>query len=133
MATILTSDKVKVYVEGVAIGCLTSATLSLGKEFKDVQCSDADGFVRKVPGLKSWSISGQWVWDKDAAFKFSNLFTLWEADTQVTVKMADSSVGGEGYEGEAYVGNMEWNSPGNGDPNTGSVEFQGFGEIAAAA
>ena len=47
-----------IYVQGSAVACTTSASLSMSMSSIDTTCKDSGGWASSIAGLKNWELSG---------------------------------------------------------------------------
>jgi len=132
MATtgIITADLIRVSVAGTAIGCVTSASLKLSVETKDIVCQDTNRWAVAKAGKRSWTIDGGSYYRLDGADKkFTDIFALYLSGAEVEISFYSSGTGDKSYTGDAIVTSAEVNAQGDSDPVTWSVSFLGIGEL----
>jgi len=117
-----------VYVNGTAIACATSHSLSMSMSSIDTTCKDSGGWTSSIAGLKEWSIDGEALTEFDATYGFNDLVTIWKAGTEVTVRFSTNVTGDKYFEGKAYITDLSEDAAME-DVTTYSFTFQGKDEL----
>jgi len=87
----------------VAIDCLTDASLELSAETIDVSCKDnATGYGGFLPGIKTGSLSGTAFLIDDGTNSLEELFTAFDAGTEIDWKFSNELVGTSFKSGKGY-------------------------------
>lgn len=115
----------------VMMGCATSSTLSIAAEYSDASCKGSGGWKEGTSGAKSWNMSTDALYRIGADVTGIDLFDLMTAGTKVSVRMGETTSGGTYYQGDAYITQLDFNSPEDGNA-TLTCTFEGTGPIAKA-
>jgi hypothetical protein len=107
----INGNKVLVFVDDVAIGCLTGCSLTLDKEEIITTCKDNDGAKTTINGGSSWGIDFDGIFESSSSVGFEDLFDLWDNDTEVVVRFAVDESGGLYFTGTGRVMNLKWDGP----------------------
>jgi len=127
MATVNGND-ILVYVEGQAIGCLTSNEFSSTNNEIDVTCKDDDGARKVLPGGNQSSISFEGFFNPASSYGFHDLIAVHKNRTRVWVKMVlDDDPDSLAVTAYAYLNTLTWSAPLNAG-STFSGEFTIDGE-----
>ena len=120
-----------------SIAHATNHTLNLSSEEVDVSDKDSGDYGSTIPGMKSWDIQAEHVYDDTEA---DGLIDAWQSGEELDLvwgmKNEDAAsvpVGGwtpktGGYEGEAIITSLTINAP-SGDKASYTVTFKGKGEF----
>lgn len=112
------------------IACTTGGSFSASLETIDATCKDNDGARAILPGGQTWSMSVDGLIKYDAAYGMEDLWTLFAAKTQVTVRWSTEVAGDTYKEGSAYITSFE-ETAGLNEVSTYSVSFEGTGTITS--
>jgi predicted secreted protein len=119
-----------VFVEGQAIGCLTSNTMELTTEEIETTCKDDNGNYTSQAGSQRFRITGEGNFNPASGFGFADLVEVYQTKEVVTVAQRDTSEGGTNLNisGDARLINLSWVGPLNA-ASTFSFEFSGQGAV----
>jgi predicted secreted protein len=100
---VLNGTKMRVIVNGVAIGGTKSFTLDIKKNNPDASSKDSAGYKNRISGQKDWTVSFDGLYDPAGVYNFEQLFDMIDGDARVLLEMAviDGTGGGELYKGYA--------------------------------
>ena len=84
------------------------------------------------PGLTGWTMSGEAYFAEDAAYGYTDIFTLIKNRTQVQVQYGSLDDGDKIYRGAAYITAINRSSGNQGENESYTVEIQGTGALAEA-
>ena len=124
----INGTNILIYVNGTAIGCATSGSISMNTSTIDVTCKDSSGWTEILAGLRDWSLDGEGLTQFDATYGFNDLVSVWKNRTKVTVRFSTNVTGDEYFEGQAYLTALSEDAP-NEDVTTYSYTFSGTGEL----
>lgn len=102
-------NAVLIFIDNVAIGCLTGGTFTSNGNSIDVTCKDNDGAPQSLPSKGPWSITGNGNYKTDGALGLEQLLAARRNQTLLQVKygMAD----GLYIIGEVYLNQLTWEGP----------------------
>lgn len=118
----------QVFINGVAIAHATSHSFSPTRDMRDTTSKDSEGWRNVAPGLRSWTMSGEFLFAHDALTGYSSLWSKWKDGTRVQVKFSTNESGDKYYSGWAYIGELPQESP-NEDNVTFSMTLEGDGPV----
>lgn len=124
-------NELLVYVDGTAVAYTKGGALNINNDMLDATSKDSDGWKDTLPGLRSWTIEGDGLYNFDAAFGVSDLFALINNKTQVSLKFTTNESGDKYYTGNAYLTSLSVEAP-NEDLTTFSFSFEGDGALSEA-
>lgn len=127
---IINGTDLLVYVGTTAIASATSHTLNIGNDMRDTSNKSSAGWKEQLAGQRNWTIDGEGLFSFDAAYGFTQLFTLMTNRTKVTVKFAGPS-GDKKWSGDAFLSSLSASAP-NEDNTTYSFTFEGTGALTEA-
>jgi hypothetical protein len=84
------ANNIGIYIAGVMIGCLDSASFTSENSEIEVKCKDYTG---TLPGTNKWSLEGSGVVRYDAAYGPVDLLTAHQNGDTLTVKFGTSVTG----------------------------------------
>lgn len=119
---------------GVVIGCVSSADLTITAEIDEATCSDSLGYKEFTAGQKSWSASINSLYrefdpaDPTAHLGFEDAFDALDDGAMVELEFGKRVAGGYRYTGSAYVSELKYTQPEKGSM-TWSASFTGSGPI----
>jgi hypothetical protein len=122
----------KIYLGGVAVSYTTSASLEFSMATRSTTSKDSAGWDEKAEGLRTGTISGDFLFAFDATFGFDDLFALYNGRTSVAVKYSSNVAGDKRYEGTAYLTSLSQSSPME-DTISGSFTLEFTGVITEVA
>ena len=117
------------------VGFATSASISWSQSTRDITTKDSSGRKEIASGKTEWSVTFDGlvtyatVSDVDIP---SDIFTLADAKTSVTVRFGKLNTGDFVYTGAGYFTSYSQDA-GVEDNNTFSVTFEGTGQLTQAA
>ncbi len=126
MAAVKGND-VLVYIDNVAIGCLTNCTFTSNGAPIDVTCKDDDGAPQSLPSKGPWSISFNGNFKTDSSTGLEELLGIRKNQTLVQVKFGGDDSGDLFIIGAAYLNQLTWEGPLNAI-STFSGQFDGDGD-----
>lgn len=123
---ILNGTKLKISVAGTAVAYTTSATVDFTMATRDTTNKDTLGWKTSGEGLRSGTISGDFLFAFDATYGFEDLFDVFSNRTAVAVKFATSDAADKAIEGTGYITSLSQSAPME-DTVSGSftIEFTG--------
>ena len=126
MATtgIVRGNNMLLYVDGEAIGCTTDASFDFSREITEAICKDDDGARQITLGGTSGSFSVSGLWKFDASFGIEDLYDIFAAGTEVTVRWSTDSISDFYLEADCYITSLSGGAPVN-----DSVTFDATFEI----
>lgn len=133
MATtgIINGTLLGVYFGGTKISKSTSASLSLSQELRETTTKDSSGWAEFLPGLRGWSISGDFLDAEDATYRYDDLFALINTRAAVTIKFSSEVSGDKYYTGSCYIESADREAPLE-DNVSGSYVLRGTGALTEA-
>lgn len=127
-STVANGNDILVYVEGVAIGCLTSNDWTSTNDEIDVTCKDNSGARQVLPGGNSSSINFEGFFNPVSTYGFRDLMGVHTNKTRVWIKMQYTTAVITGF---AYLNTLNWSAPVNaGSTFSGTFTFDGGYTIA---
>lgn len=114
------------------ITCQVDATISMSTQTFETTCKDSDAWAEPRPGTKSWTMTGTGNLAWDATYGFSDLQTLWSAQTESEFVISTGVAGDVEMYGNGYVTELEMSSQGNDAAVTFSFTVTGAGALTAA-
>jgi TP901-1 family phage major tail protein len=120
-----------VYSDNVAVGASTSCTLNVSANLFDVTSKDSAGWAEKLPGLRSWSIDVEGLYDPAQTLDAEELYDMLDTRDEVTVKFSTTEVGATYYTGKAYVTSLKISAPME-DAVTITATFEGTADLNKA-
>lgn len=114
---VVKGNNILIYIDNVAIGCLTGGTFTSNGNPIDVTCKDNDGAPQSLPSKGPWSISGAGNYNTDSSLGLGELLAARKNQTLLDIKYG-SDVDGELYViGQVYLDELTW----SGDLNAAST------------
>ena len=134
MATtgIMNSTLFVLSIGGVKITHLTNVELTFDHSPRDTTTKDSAGYREQLEGLRSFSGSGEAMFDEGATYGLDELYTAWENRTALTAKWGSAVSGDTTWSGTVYIENVSVSSPSAEDNVTYSVSFTGTGQVTKA-
>jgi len=109
-----------------------NAQLTLNNDMNDATSKDSAGWSKNSPGKRSWEMSGDALYQQDAAtatyWMGEEVFTAMNARTLTLVYFSTSATGDEQYSGSGYFTNLDMTA-GTEDNSTISWGFTGDGAL----
>lgn len=110
-----------VYIDDVAIGCLTNNTFTSSNEEIDATCKDNDGAYDSLAGGNTASITFSGMYEDSATYGFPEIVQAHKDKTEVAVRMGIAGSGGSYIQAaRATISQLDW----VGDVNT-PVSYSG--------
>jgi predicted secreted protein len=122
---------VGVYISGTLVSHGTGHSLSLGNDVFEITSKDSAGWKEIKPGLRNWSISGEFRFAEDAGYGFTDLFALVNGRTQFGLRFSSSTAGDLFYHGVGYLTSLEMSGDME-DAQGFSATFEGSGVLGEA-
>lgn len=107
----INGNKVLVFVNDVAIGCLTGCSISMDKDEIITTCKDNDGAKTTITGGESWSIDFDGNFETSSALGFEELYDIWEGNTEIAVRFGLDDSGGLYLTGTGRIPSLKWDGP----------------------
>lgn len=107
----INGNKVLVFVNDVAIGCLTGCKLDLSKSEIITTCKDNNGAKTTLLGGSEWAIDFDGNFETDSAIGFEELYDAWNADTVIAVRFGLDDSGGLYLTGTGRIMTLTWDGP----------------------
>lgn len=120
-------NSVLIFIDNVAIGCLTGGTFTSNGAPIDVTCKDNDGAPQSLPSKGPWSISGNGNYKTDSTVGLSSLLAARKNQTRLAVKYGGDNNGDLYIIGYAYLNQLTWEGPLNA-VSTFSFQLDGDGD-----
>jgi TP901-1 family phage major tail protein len=117
-----------VYISGTLISKGTGHTLSIGQDVFEITSKDSNGWKEIKPGLRNWSISGEFRFAEDATYGFDDLFAVLDGRTSVAIKFTSNTSQDDYYHGTAYLTSLEMSAEME-DAQGFSATFEGSGAL----
>ena len=117
---VVNSSLTKIYLDGVAIGKCTGASLSITVNGIVITNKDSNGWEEEIDGVKSWEISGTALVDTSESKTSDDIFTLITGRTTATVKYMNNTSGQIYYQG---TGRMRALNFSHGTEESGTFDF----------
>lgn len=124
---IVKGNSVLVFVDNVAIGCLTGCTFTSNGASIDVTCKDDDGAPQSLPLKGPWNIAFNGNFKTDSTYGLEQLLGLRRNNTLAQVKFGGENSGDLYIIGEAYLNQITWDGQLNA-ASTFSGQFDGDGD-----
>jgi len=125
------ATKFGVYLDGVLVSYSTNCSLEVSMDTREVTNKESAGNAEFRESKKSWSGSGEFIFNADATFAYSDLFEAWEDRTMVTVRFSTEVNGDEYFQGSAYITGLPLNAPME-DNMSFTMSLQGTGKLTKA-
>lgn len=125
---IISSNAAVLTIAGGVAECPKSATLKMGLELKDTQCSASNGWKRSAKGNKFWEMSLNFILTDGSGLSVQDLHTAWDAAEPVTASLAVTD--GFTASGDGFITDITVNAPENAEPIEVSVTLTGDDELS---
>jgi len=125
----LNATDIKIMVSGTAITNIESADLEITMSPRETTTRDSEGWEEKDTGKKNWKMSGSSKFSFDAAYGFSDLFSLLINGTKVEVIFTTNETGDDEYTGDAFITSLK-QSGGVEDTQKYDFSIDGTGALA---
>jgi TP901-1 family phage major tail protein len=120
--------KIGFYSGSTLVASATSHTLGIEANMIDVSNKDSLGWAEFIPGQRSWTIDGDFVFHFDATYGLDDFFDAMINRTALTVKLSTEVTGDFYFTGTAYPTSTSLEAPME-DATTYSASFQGTGVL----
>lgn len=118
---------VSVSVDGTAVANSTGCTVEMSMDTIDVTSKDSSGKRDILPGVTSWTVSGDFLdSDADTRYDVNDFMNLVNSRTSVTVLIDGATVGS--MTGTGYITSISGDFPME-DVATGSFTIEGTGTL----
>lgn len=116
-----------VYVNDVAIGCLTNNEFTSTNEEIEAICKDNDGAYDSLSGGNTAAISFEALHTDDATYGLEQILTVHKNKTEVAIRMSVSSGGGQYIQAaRAVINEFTWTGPLNAPATySGTINIRG--------
>lgn len=106
---LISGNTIFVYVDGVAIACLTNASLNVTNNQISTECKDDDGATTYLPGSQDWSMSASGNTKLGASILMGRdkLRELVKTKATVTLKYGSTNPDDSYWEGEGFVNTFD--------------------------
>jgi predicted secreted protein len=133
MATVsvINSTKLRIYVNGVALGHSNDASITIQHSPRDITTKDSAGWRELLEGLRQGSFSSGALLAHDAANGVTQLFTAMENRSKVTIRFSTEENGDKFFQAQAYITSLEQNSPSQEDNASYTVSGEFTGVISS--
>ena len=121
---ILNGTKIGVYKDGTLITHSQDFSMSISNDMFDVTTKDSGGWRDILPGVRSWSITGNAFLAFDAAMTMDDLFTEMNARTSFNVRFSTEESGDIYWHGSVYISELDPSAPTE-DGTTYGFTFEG--------
>ncbi len=118
-------NAVLIFIDNVAIGCLTGGTFTSNGSPIDTTCKDDDGAPTSLPTKGPWSISGNGNYKTDSTVGLPQLLNARKNLTRLQIKYGLED--GLYIIGAAYLNQLTWEGPLNAS-STFSFQLDGDGD-----
>ncbi len=137
MANILNATNVKLYYGAgqTPIANCTSAQVTINSEMMGATTKDSGGWEESLPGKKSWTMSGDFLYEQvpgGSAVALSTLFDALVAKTKFLVYFSTKTQGQHQYSGNCYIESIDM-SAGVEDNVTFNISLKGTGAITRSS
>lgn len=119
---------VGIYIGGTLVSKGTGHSISIGNDVFEITSKDSAGWKEIKPGLRNWSISGEFRFAEDSTYGFTDLFGQVNGRTSFSIKFTSNTSGDAYYHGTAYVTSLEMSADME-DAQGFSATFEGTGAI----
>lgn len=127
-AGIVNGTNLKISIGGTAVAYTTNASVDFTMATRDTTNKDSAGWSSSAEGLRSGTISGDYLFAFDASYGFEELFAAFSGRTKLTVKLGTSNADDKAIEGEGYLTALNAAAPME-DTISGSFTIQFTGAI----
>lgn len=123
------STLVGVYIGGTLISKGTGHSLTIGQDVFEITSKDSAGWKEIKPGLRNWSISGEFRFAENSTYGFTDLVAVHAARSSVNIKFTTNTSGDNYYHGVAYLTSLEMSADME-DAQGFSASFEGTGVLS---
>lgn len=134
MASIINAVDVLFSVDGVPVGCVSSADLTIDRDMDVSTCGASGGWEQVSPGIRRWSASVNSIYREFTSAElatnvsFANALDMLVDGTLVELTFGKPGTGSTRYIGSAYINQVKYTHPESGAV-TWSASFTGNGAI----
>jgi hypothetical protein len=115
-------------LNGVAIGCSTSAKITMDKALLEASCKESNGAREVALGDFSWEMSTENLYKIGNAVTIITLFNLLKSDTVFDVAWGTNVTGDQIFYGRAVCNHLEGDGPVS-DNASFAATFTGTGDL----
>ena len=116
------------YVGGTLVANGTSHSFTKSMEVRDATSKDSAGWSQSLEGLRSWEISGDFLFAQDAAYGIDDLNAVLDARATVVLRFASAVSADSYWNGPAYMTEISVEA-GTEESMTFSASFTGTGAV----
>ena len=110
----------------------TDASLSISQALRDTTTKDSEGWAENLEGLRSFSLSGSFLFEEAGANNASTLFNTYlydDARPPIFFKLTTDEAGETVWSGCGRIDSIEFSSPGSEDNVSFTVNITGSGKL----
>jgi TP901-1 family phage major tail protein len=119
---------IALYKDGVKVTHSTNTSLDISEDIIDVTTKDSSGWKESIPGLRSASGSGDFLFSEDGAVNFEDFFDEINTRSSFTALWSTAVTGDKTYTGTAYITSISL-SGGVEDAMTYNIAFEITGAV----
>jgi hypothetical protein len=127
-AGIVAGKNIILSLNGVPIGCSTSAKISMDKALLEASCKESNGSREVTLGDFSWEMSTENIFKLGNAVTIFTLFNLLKGDTVFDVSWGTNLTGDQVFYGRAVCNHLEGDGPVS-DNASFAATFTGTGDL----
>ena len=116
------------YVGGTLVANGTSHSFTKSMEVRDATSKDSAGWSQSLEGLRSWEVSGDFLFAQDAAYGIDDLNAVLDARATVVLRFASAVSADSYWNGPAYMTEISVEA-GTEESMTFSASFTGTGAV----
>ena len=116
------------YVGGTLVANGTSHSFTKSMEVRDATSKDSGGHSESLEGLRSWEVSGDFLFAQDAAYGIDDLSAVLDARATVVLRFASAVSADKYWNGTAYMTEISVEA-GTEESMTFSASFTGTGAV----
>ena len=116
------------YVGGTLVANGTSHSFTKSMEVRDATSKDSAGWSQSLEGLRSWEVSGDFLFAQDAAYGIDDLSAVLDARATVVLRFASTVSADKYWNGTAYMTEISVEA-GTEESMTFSASFTGTGAV----
>jgi len=116
------------YVGGTLVANGTSHSFTKSMEVRDATSKDSAGWSQSLEGLRSWEVSGDFLFAQDAAYGIDDLNAVLDARATVVLRFASAVSADKYWNGRAYMTEISVEA-GTEESMTFSASFTGTGAV----
>jgi len=116
------------YVGGTLVANGTSHSFTKSMEVRDATSKDSAGWSQSLEGLRSWEVSGDFLFAQDAAYGIDDLNAVLDARATVVLRFASAVSADSYWNGTAYMTEISVEA-GTEESMTFSASFTGTGAV----